>query len=83
MSQPANGKTIWQEQSELQEWHEREYKREYPTSEFYTGRTLHPEGYDDLSDEEKERKERVANMLNNMLFSMGTNISSNFRTEEK
>ena len=82
----AEEKTIWQLQAELQEWHEREYKQEYPGSTFTTGQTLASHGerkWEELTPEEQERKERVAYSLNKMLFGMGLKLSSNFRDSEE
>lgn len=82
-------KTIWQLQAELQAWHEREYKRAYPTSVFHTGRDLADvrtakggKSWEELTPEEQEHKERVAHNLNKMLFSMGVNVSDNFSEGE-
>ena len=83
-------KTIWEKQEELKRWHEQEYKQAYPNSTFYTGRDLAErrtakggKTWEELTPEEQERKEQVAYLLNRMLFSMGVNISSNFREKEQ
>lgn len=80
-----NEQTIWEKQEKLRQWHEAEYIKEFPDSRFNTGRTLAETSgtdYDSLTDEEKERKERVAHLLNTMLFSLGINVSGAFRDEE-
>ena len=76
--------SVWELQERLRSWHEQEYKQAYPDSEFMTGRILASHGkkaWDDLTPEEQERKERVAYRLNCMLFSLGVNVSGQFREE--
>jgi hypothetical protein len=83
-------KTIWELQAELKVWHEKEYMQDYPTSIFHTGRDLASvkdakggKTWEELTPEEQEHKERVAHMLNKMLFSMGVNVSDNFSVTEE
>jgi hypothetical protein len=68
--------SIWQKQEALKRWHSREYRQEYPNSEFYTGRKFADSDakYEAFSEAEKERKEQLAHRLNCMLFSIGVNI---------
>ena len=81
---PQEPQSIWELQARLRQWHEQEYKKAYPDSEFITGQTLAAHGkptWDELTPEEQERKERIAYRLNCMLFSIGVNVSDNFRGE--
>lgn len=82
--EPYPEPTIWEKQEQLRLWHEREYKKAYPTSVLYTGKDLFsPEeapSYDALTEEQKEHKETLAYTLNCMLCSIGVNIGP-FETE--
>ena len=74
--------SILELQEQLCTWHSQEYQKAYPDSEFITGRTLAAHGkraWDDLTPAEQERKERIAYRLNCMLFSVGVNVSGQFR----
>ncbi len=81
-NQEQDTRTIWEKQAELKEWHEREYKKEYPNSVFYTGRSLvekRGKKWEDLTPEQQEHKECLAYQFNCMMMSLGVNISDNFR----
>jgi hypothetical protein len=85
-SQEPPKPSIWQLQEALRQWHDREYVQAYPNSEFITGKTLAARGkkpWDELTPEEQERKERAAYHLNQLLFSMGVNVSGSFRDESQ
>ena len=71
--------SIWELQARLRAWHEAEYIKQYPNSEFLTGQVLASHGqrrWEDLTPEEQERKERVAYRVNCMLFSLGTAVGN-------
>ena len=76
--------SIWELQERLRTWHDQQYRKAYPDSDFLTGRTLASHGkraWEELTPAEQERKERLAYKLNCMLFSLGVNVSDNFREE--
>ncbi len=63
--------TIWGKQEALRVWHEREYKRDHPTSVFVTGKVLSGLQWEKgLTPEERERRETTAYQLNLACFRM-------------
>ena len=82
MERNSETDTVWELQEQLRVWHEQEYRQAYPGSTFVTGHLLASHGrraWDELTPEEQERKEWAAYRLNCVLFSLGVNLSGQFR----